>query len=176
MRTPLLLTRVLAVSTAVVSFIACGGAADSTTTEPGGPPVVPPQLVGTWRDAAASGSQVCDDLGNCSIAYGGSESYSFSADGHFVFAQQLEGNIGGCKIVTSLYARGSVSLDDVKITLTSSFAHNTKTATCEDGFDKDLQLDPTTYTWRLAESDAGQPQLYLTGAGGEEAGPYDLVR
>lgn len=175
MRTLLLIARTLAASIAVISFMACG-AASSTGTEPGDPSIVPQQLVGTWRDAAASGSQVCDDLGNCSIAYGGSESYAFTADGHFVFAQQLEGNIGGCKIVTSLYARGTVSLDHLKITLTSSFAHNTKTATCEYGFDTDLQLDPTTYTWRLAQSDAGQPQLYLTGADGAEAGPYDLVQ
>jgi hypothetical protein len=163
-------------STTLIALLGCSALADPTSRQtPDGSTGVPSSLVGTWRDAAASGSQVCDDLGNCSVAYAGSESYSFTADGHFVFAQQLEGNLGGCRIVTSLYARGIIAVSDVRITLTSSFAHNTKTATCEAGFDQDLQLDPTSYTWRLTQGDAGKPQLYLTGASGEETGPYELV-
>ncbi|MBW8770087.1 MAG: hypothetical protein JF589_10045 [Gemmatimonadetes bacterium] len=167
--------RGLALPFVLVALLGCGAQGDPTSTPaPGGSTGVPTQLVGTWRDAAATGSQVCDDLGSCSVAYGGSESYSFSADGHFVFAQQLEANLGGCRIVTSLYARGTVSVSNLQITLTSSYAHNTKTANCEAGFDKDLQIDPTSYTFRLVAS-TGRQQLYLTGASGEETGPYDLV-
>jgi hypothetical protein len=170
------LTHALTLPVALVALLGCSALTESTSSQtPGGPPSVPPTLVGTWRDAAASGSQVCDELGTCSVAYGGSESYSFTADGHFVFAQQLEGNLGGCRIVTSLYARGTIAVSSLRITLTSTSARNTKTATCETGFDRDLQLDPTSYTWRLAQGGAGKPQLYLTGASGEETGPYDLV-
>jgi hypothetical protein len=170
------LTRAVTLPVALVTLLGCSALADSTASQtPGGTVSLPSTLVGTWRDAAASGSQVCDDLGDCSVAYGGSESYSFTADGHFVFAQQLEGNLGACRIVTSLYARGTISVSNARITLTSAFAHNTKTATCEAGFDRDLQLDPTSYTFRLARGDAGQSQLYLIGASGVETGPYDLV-
>jgi len=169
-------TRALTLPVALVALLGCSALADSTSSQtPDGSTSVPPTLVGTWRDAAASGSQVCDELGQCSVAYGGSESYSFTADGNFVFAQQLEGNLGGCRIVTSLYARGTIAVSSLRITLTSTFAHNTKTATCEAGFDRDLQLDPTSYTWRLAQGDAGKPQLYLTSVSGVETGPYDLV-
>ena len=170
------LARTLALPAGAVLVLGCSALGDPASTQaPGGTTDVPTQLVGTWRDVAATGSQVCDNLGNCSVAYGGSESYSFTADGHFVFAQQLEANLGGCRTVTSLYARGTIAVSTLRLTLTSSFAHNTKTATCEAGFDEDLQLDPTSYTWRLTQTSAG-PQLYLTGASGVETGPYDLVR
>ena len=170
------LARTLTLPGGVALLLGCSALGDPASTQaPGGATGVPTPLVGTWRDVAATGSQVCDDLGNCSVAYGGSESYSFTADGHFVFAQQLEANLGGCRTVTSLYARGTIAVSSLRITLTSSFAHNTKSATCEAGFDKDLQLDPTSYTWRIVSIGAGQPQLYLTGASGVETGPYDLV-
>jgi len=170
------LTRTVTLPFALITLLGCSALADSTSSQtPGGPTSLPSTLVGTWLDAASSGSQVCDELGNCSVAYGGSESYSFTADGNFVFAQQLEANLGGCRIVTSLYARGTITVSNLRITLTSVFAHNTKTATCEAGFDKDLQLDPTSYTFRLAQGDAGESQLYLTGASGVETGPYELV-
>jgi hypothetical protein len=152
---------------------ACASTEAATMGDPTGPTGVLAALVGTWRETAASGSQVCDELGHCSIAYGGSESYTFTADGHFEFAQQLEGNVGGCRIVTSLYARGTVSGTGARITLSSTYAHDTKAATCESGFDIDLRLDPTSYTWRLARDGGGRAQLYLTGAGNVETGPYD---
>jgi hypothetical protein len=168
--------RALSLPAAVIVLLGCSAGSDTTSSQaPGGATGIPSTLVGTWRDAAASGSQVCDELGSCSVAYGGSESYSFTADGRFVFAQQLEGNLGGCRITTSLYARGTIAVSELRITLTSTFAHNTKTATCEAGFDRDLQLDPTSYRWRLSPDAAGKPELYLTGASGVETGPYELV-
>src|SRR3954465_14624223 len=52
---------------------ACG--ADSTgITPPGSSGGVPSALVGSWNEAAASGSQYCDpNGGGCTTAYGGSE-------------------------------------------------------------------------------------------------------
>src|SRR5439155_26955846 len=85
---------------------------------------VPATLVGTWRDVAAASGQVCDDLGSCSGSDGGSESYTFSADGKFEFSQYLVSNLLGCRIVATLYAKGTMTVSGTNMTLAPSYAHH----------------------------------------------------
>jgi len=118
--------------------------------------------------------QVCDDLGSCSGSDGGSESYTFSADGKFEFSQYLVSNLLGCRIVATLYAKGKLTVSGTRMTLSPSYAHQSKQATCEDSFERDVTIDPTPYSWRVATDNAGRRQLFVTGASGTD-GPFDRV-
>src|SRR6187455_3044296 len=96
---------------------ACG-ARDSGIAGPGADGGVPAALVGTWGQAAASGSQYCDPNGcGCTNAYGGSESYTLAANGTFIYSQLLEANLYGCIIKTYLYATGTLVVNGQRLTL-----------------------------------------------------------
>jgi len=151
---------------------ACG-ARDSGITGSGVDGGVPSVLVGTWGQAAASGSQYCDpNGGGCTSAYGGSESYTLAANGTFVYSQLLEANLYGCIIKTFLYAAGTLTVSGARLTLTPTSAHNTVTKTCGRSTDEQLTLDPSSYGWRVTRDSDGSGGLYLTSSDGEEAGPF----
>jgi hypothetical protein len=151
---------------------ACG--ADSTGITPPQPSDgVPSALVGRWNEAAASGSQYCDpNGGGCTSAYGGSETYTFGADGTFVYSQLLEANLYGCIIKTFLYATGTLTVDGGRLTLTPKSARNQVSKTCGRSTDEQLTLDPSSYGWRVARAEDGSAGLYLTSSDGVEAGPF----
>jgi hypothetical protein len=151
---------------------ACG-ASDSTITPPGDNGGVPSVLVGTWNEAAASGSQYCDpNGGGCTTAYGGSESYAFAPNGTFVYSQLLEANLYGCIIKTFLYATGTLTVNGSRLTLTPKSARNQVSKTCGKSTDEQLTLDPSSYGWRVAREADGSAGLYLTSSDGDEAGPF----
>ena len=151
---------------------ACG-ARDSGITGSDVDGGVPAVLVGTWGQAAASGSQYCDpNGGGCTSAYGGSESYTLAANGTFVYSQLLEANLYGCIIKTFLYATGTLTVSGARLTLTPTSARNTVTKTCGRSTDEQLTLDSSSYGWRVARDADGSAGLYLTSSDGEEAGPF----
>jgi hypothetical protein len=158
----------------LMGCMACGSADGPTAVTPSDPPpaTFPSFLVGKWRITAASGQQ-CDDLGHCTPAYGGSESYTFAADGSFEYAQYLASNLNGCQLVTFLHVLGAAAVEDQTITLTSTSAHNKKQDGCGETTDQDLQLDPASYTWRLTWTGTAE-QLELTSSAGT-SGPLDRV-
>jgi hypothetical protein len=152
---------------------ACGGGDEPGVTAPGSGGPIPAALVGTWGQAAASGSQYCDpNGGGCTSAYGGSESYAFTANGTFTYSQLLEANLYGCIIKTFLYATGTLTVNDARLTLTPTSARNTVTKTCGRSTDEQLTLDPSSYGWRVARGPDGSSGLYLTSSDGDEAGPF----
>jgi hypothetical protein len=156
----------------IVTLLGCGS---GLPTESGGPGDIPQTLVGTWRLSAATGSQVCDDLGHCGPAYGGSESYQFASNGHFVYSQFLEANLGGCKQTAFIYATGTVSSDISSVTLHPASLRNQRSNTCGQDSDQTYTtVDPSSYDWRVDEGtqDPEAKGLYLTGSDGEENGPY----
>ena len=151
---------------------ACG-ARDSGITGSDADGGVPAVLVGTWGQAAASGSQYCDpNGGGCTSAYGASESYTLAANGTFVYSQLLEANLYGCIIKTFLYATGTLTVSGPRLTLTPTSARNRITKTCGRGTDEQLTLDPSSYGWRVARDSHGSGGLYLTSSDGEEVGPF----
>jgi hypothetical protein len=134
---------------------------------------VPSALVGSWNEAAASGSQYCDpNGGGCTSAYGGSETYAFAANGTFTYSQLLEANLYGCIIKTFLYATGALTVNGDRLTLTPRSARNVVTKTCGRSTDEQLTLDASSYRWRVARASDGSSGLYLTSSDGEEAGPF----
>lgn len=146
-------------------------AANRSTAGSGGG--VPPILVGTWNEAAASGSQYCDpNGGGCTSTYGGSESYTFAANGTFVYSQLLEANLYGCIIKTFLYASGTLTVSGARLTLTPTLARNKVTKTCGRSTDEQLTLDPSNYGWRVVRGGGDAAGLYLTSSDGDEAGPF----
>ena len=148
-------------------------AAGDTITRPEASGGIPAMLVGTWNEAAASGSQYCDpNGGGCTSAYGGSESYAFAANGAFVYSQLLEANLYGCKIRTFLYVTGTLTVNGPRLTLTPSAARNQVTRTCGRSTDDQMALDPSSYGWRVTRESDGTDGLYLTSADGDEAGPF----
>lgn len=150
---------------------ACG--ADRQTAPSSSGAGVPAVLVGTWSEAAATGSQYCDpNGGGCTAAYGGSESYVFAANGTFVYSQLLEANLYGCVIKTFLYATGTLTVTGARLTLAPKSARNVVTKTCGAATDEQLTLDPSSYGWRVAREADGSTGLYLTSSDGDEAGPY----
>ncbi len=162
----------IAVLLGIVVQTACG-ARDSGTTAPSGDTRIPTVLVGTWGQAAASGSQYCDpNGGGCTSAYGGSESYALAANGTFVYSQLLEANLYGCIIKTYLYATGTLVVNGQRLTLTPTSARNQVTKTCGRSTDEQLKLDPSSYSWRVEQGGGDAAGLYLTSADGEEAGPF----
>ena len=151
---------------------ACG-ARDSGITGSDVDGGVPAVLVGTWGQAAASGSQYCDpNGGGCTSAYGGSESYTLAANGTFVYSQLLEANLYGCIIKTFLHATGTLTVSGPRLTLTPTSARNKVTTTCGRSTDEQLTLDPSSYGWRVSRDADGSVGLYLTSSDGEEAGPF----
>jgi len=110
--------------------------------------------------------------GGCTSAYGGSETYTFGADGTFVYSQLLEANLYGCIIKTFLYATGTLTVDGARLTLTPKSARNQVSKTCGRSTDELLTLDPSSYAWRVARAADGSTGLYLTSSDGEEAGPF----
>jgi len=151
---------------------ACGAGATGITP-PGSSGGVPSALVGSWNEAAASGSQYCDpNGGGCTSAYGGSETYTFGADGTFVYSQLLEANLYGCIIKTFLYATGTLTVNGARLTLTPKSARNQVSKTCGRSTDEQLTLEPSSYGWRVARAADGSMGLYLTSSDGEEAGPF----
>ena len=151
---------------------ACG-ARDNGITRPGDKGNVPAVLVGTWGQAAASGSQYCDpNGGGCTSAYGGSESYTLAAGGTFVYSQLLEANLYGCIIRTYLYATGTLTVNGSRLTLTPTSARNQVKKTCGRSTDEQLTLDPSSYGWRVDGGGGGAAKLYLTSSNGELNGPY----
>jgi hypothetical protein len=151
---------------AALMMQACGGG--SETTGPAGGDI-PSVLVGTWGLAAAGTSQVCDDLGHCGPAYGGSESYQFSADGSFIYSQLLEVNLGGCSQTAFIYAIGHVTVSGAGMTVEPTSLRNRRSNTCGAASDQTYtDVDPSRYAWRVDPA-AG---LYLTGADSVEHGPY----
>jgi len=156
-----------------ITLQAACGASGSEITPPGSSGGVPSALVGAWNEAAASGSRYCDpNGGGCTSTYGGSETYTFAANGTFVYSQLLEANLYGCIIKTFLYATGTLTVNGARLTLTPSSARNQVTRTCGRGTDEQLTLDPSSYGWRVARASDGSAGLYLTSADGEEAGPF----
>lgn len=150
---------------------ACG--ADRQTAPSASGPGIPAVLVGTWSEAAATGSQYCDpNGGGCTPAYGGSESYVFAANGTFVYSQLLEANLYGCVIKTFLYATGTLTVTGARLTLAPKSARNVVTKTCGGGSDEQLTLAPSSYGWRVAREADGSTGLYLTSSDGDESGPY----
>jgi hypothetical protein len=157
----------------VILLQAACGARDNGITRPSDDRGVPAALVGTWAQAAASGSQYCDpNGGGCTSAYGGSESYTLAADGTFVYSQLLEANLYGCVIKTFLYVTGSATVTGPRLTLTPMSARNQVTRTCGRSTDERLTLDPSSYGWRVVRTGGGSAALYLTSADGDEAGPF----
>jgi hypothetical protein len=157
----------------VILLQAACGARDNGITRPADDGRVPAVLVGTWGQAAASGSQYCDpNGGGCTSAYGGSESYTLAPNGTFVYSQLLEANLYGCIIKTYLYATGTLTVNGPRLTLTPTSARNQVTKTCGRSTDERLTLDPSSYRWRVERNGGGPVGLYLTSADGEEAGPF----
>jgi len=156
------------------SLLASCSSADGATTPSGTSDTPPSALVGKWRVTAAASGSVCDQVGSCSGADGGSESYLFTADGHFEFTQYLQSDLLGCRIVATLYAKGTMSVNGASMTLAATYAHQSKQANCESSFERDLTIDPTAYTWWTTKDAAGKPQLFIKGGSGTD-GPFDLV-
>ncbi len=157
----------------VVAMQTACGAAERQTAPSSSGAGIPAVLVGTWREAAATGSQYCDpNGGGCTPAYGGSESYTFAANGTFVYSQLLEANLYGCVIKTFLYATGTLTVTGARLTLAPTSARNVVTKTCGGGTDEQLTLDASSYGWRVVRGDDGSTGLYLTASDGEESGPY----
>jgi len=157
----------------VIAMQTACGAAEHETAPPSSSGVVPAALVGTWSEAAATGSQYCDpNGGGCTAAYGGSESYTFAANGTFVYSQLLEANLYGCVIKTFLYATGTLTVTGARLTLAPKSARNVVTKTCGRGSDEQLTLEPSSYGWRVARGEDGSMGLYLTSSDGDESGPY----
>jgi hypothetical protein len=141
-------------------------------TQSPGVAVVPPVLVGTWSLVAASGSQDCDDLGHCSTTYGGTETFTFDADGQFEYSQYLASSIIGCDEVTFLDVSGTVMSTGTSLTLYPGHATNSKQDSCGEDTIEQLTIDPTTYDWWIAVAEDGHPQLYLSNDSGQ-TGPLD---
>jgi hypothetical protein len=133
---------------------------------------VPPILVGTWSIVAASGSQDCDDFGQCTTYFGGTETFTFRADGQFEYSQYLASSIIGCNEVTFLDVTGTVTTTRTSLTLFPEHATNSKQDSCGEDTIEEITIDPTTYDWRVATAEDGHPQLYVSNAAGE-TGPLD---
>jgi hypothetical protein len=133
---------------------------------------VPPELVGTWSIVAASGSQDCDDYGQCTTSFGGTETFTFLAEGGFEYSQYLASSIIGCNEVTFLDVTGTVMITDTSLTLYPEHATNSKQVTCGEDTIEEITIDPTTYDWWIAPAEDGHPQLYLSNDSGE-TGPLD---
>lgn len=134
---------------------------------------VPAALVGTWSIVAASGSQDCDpSFGQCTPTFGGTETFTFSADGRFEYSQYLASSLIGCNSVIFLDVTGTVTSSETSLTLFPEHATNSKQDSCGEDTIEELTIDPTTYDWRIVPADDGHPQLYVSNDLGE-TGPLD---
>jgi hypothetical protein len=121
---------------------------------------------------APSRRDLCEAGGSFSGS-GGSESYTFAPDGRFEYAQFLQTTLYECRTVIFLFVRGTATVKGNQITMTATYAHNQKRATCEDSFDQDLDVAPSTYTFRVEKG----RQLFMTGKdSGTTTGPYTLTK
>ena len=162
----------IAVLLGIIVQTACG-ARDSGTTAPSGEARIPTVLVGTWGQAAASGSQYCDpNGGGCTSAYGGSESYALCGERHVRLLAAARGEplrLHHQDVpVRDRHAHGQRP----RLTLTPTSARNQVTKTCGRSTDEQLKLDPSSYSWRVEQGSGDAAGLYLTSADGEEAGPF----
>ena len=132
---------------------------------------MPKALIGVWTTVAASGSQYCD-TSDCRSAYGGSETWTFTADAHWEYSQYLDTTLYDCSQTTFLDVTGTVAATDSSVTLTSDHASNMKSDTCGETTYEELDILPSVYQWQVLPADDGHPQLFLTNDAGT-TGPFD---
>ena len=138
---------------------------------PPGAPALPPALVGEWTTAAASGNQYCD-TSDCVSAYGGSETWTFTADAHWEYSQYLSSTLYDCVQTTFLDVTGTVIATDTSLSLTADHASNLQSDTCGESRYEELEITPSVYLWSIRSAADGHPQLYLTNDTGT-SGPFD---
>ncbi len=156
----------------MILIVACGGSGSDGTGPDGGP--IPAELAGDWNIATASQGQVCDPLtGVCQAAFGGSETYHFTADGRFTFTQHLASAFGGCMETADLYVAGAMTADAASLTLNTTRAVGKNDDGCGHTSSKTYKdVLPATYGWSVQPDGAGGRELLLQNANGDWEGPY----
>jgi hypothetical protein len=154
--------------------IACGGSGSAATGPGGGP--IPAELAGSWNIATASQGQVCDPLtGACQSAFGGSETFRFTADGHFTYTRHLESAFGGCLEKADLYLAGTMTADATSLTLLTRQAVGKNDDGCGHTKTESYTVAPAFYTWLVRDNGTNGRELLLTDGGGDVEGPYTLT-
>lgn len=136
----------------------------------------PAALVGTWGFAVATGNY-CDPLGGCAPGSGGSQSFTFTADGNATFAKLESALVDGCgEIRTFIRTTGPATVDEA----TMVFSPRSGTYVAANGCRPDLtgtwNLEPKDLTtvairWQLV-GNGRQKALKLTDPKGEVSGVY----
>lgn len=138
----------------------------------GGQDGMPPELVGKWGFAVATG-EYCADFSHCAPGSGGSISFEFKSDGRASYALFQSALVDGCGQIQSLALKtGRVKLHGGAIVFTPSAG----TYKSVNGCRPDL-----TGTWKYGPGDLKPTSLYwrfegkslrLTDPSGEASGLY----
>jgi hypothetical protein len=135
----------------------------------------PAHLVGTWGFAVATGNY-CNPLGRCAPGSGGSQSFTFTADGNATFAKLESALVDGCgEIRTFIRTAGPAIVNGATIVFSPRSGAYVAANGCRPDLTGTWNIEPkdlTTVSMRWELVGGGRKALRLTDPKGEVSGIY----